>query len=93
MAKTGAERTELHRLKKEASELSTNYLNDATHATVADFIQALEASITAKYKMQWCKLDPVVAGRLYKELKNRSLEEPIVIHELLDAWKVVEAAE
>ncbi|MEH6616339.1 MAG: hypothetical protein V7699_00715 [Porticoccus sp.] len=93
MAQTGAERTELHRLKKEASELSTDYLNGATNATIVDFIQALETSIATKYKLQWCKLDPVVAGRLYKEIKSRSLEEPIVIHELLDAWKAVEATE
>ena len=93
MAQTGAERTELHRLKKEASELSADYLNGETHATIVDFGQALETSVASKYNMQWCKLDSVVAGRLYKEINKRSLEEPIAIHELLDAWKVVEAAE
>ena len=92
MTQTGTEQTELHQLKKEASELSKAYLDDATHATIADFMHALEASTAAKYNLQWCKLDPVVAGRVYKEIKKRSLEEPIEIHELMDVWKVVEAA-
>lgn len=91
MAQTGAERTELHRLKKEASELSTDYLNGAADTTVVDFVKALEASTAAKYKMQWCTLDPVVAGRLYKEIEKRSLVEPIAIHELLGAWKAIES--
>lgn len=91
MAQTGAERTELHRLKKEASELSTDYLDGATDATLEAFVKALEASTAAKYNMQWCNLDPVVAGRLKKEVAIRSLKEPIAVHELLSAWKAVEA--
>ena len=93
MAQTGAERTELHRLKKEASELSADYLDGVTATTVEAFVKALETSTAAKYNMQWCKLDPAVAGRLYKELVDRSLEDPIAVHELLGAWKAVEAAE
>jgi len=93
MAQTGAERTELHRLKKEASELSADYLDGVTETTVEAFVKALETSTAAKYNMQWCQLDPVVAGRLYKELINRSLKDPIAVHELLGAWKAVEAAE
>ena len=41
MAQTGAERTELHRLKKEASELSTDYLNGAAQP----FVPAAAAAV------------------------------------------------
>jgi hypothetical protein len=93
MAQTDVKQTEIEQLKKEVRELSKDYLDDATHAMIADFMHALEASTAAKYNLQWCKLDPVVAGRVYKEVQRRSLEEPIEIHELMDVWKTVEGAE
>ncbi|MDX2464010.1 MAG: hypothetical protein QNK31_05835 [Porticoccus sp.] len=93
MVQTDGEQTELHQLEKETSELSKDYLAGATHVTIIDFIQALEASTAAKYNLQWCKLDPVVAGRMYKEIRKKALEEPIAIHELLIALKIAEAVE